>query len=72
MTKEITADMKIKEIISKYPETARIFYKHRMDCLTCSGADMETLKLGALYHGKKHEELLKELNEAIRNSRKKK
>ncbi len=72
MAKEITAEMKISEIIKKYPETARIFYKHKMDCLTCSGAEMETLKLGALYHGKKHDELLKELNEAIKNSRRKK
>lgn len=72
MAKEIIAEMKIGEIIRQYPETAEIFYKHRMDCLTCSGRDMETLRLGALYHGKKHEELLKELNEAIRNSRRKK
>lgn len=72
MMKEITAEMKISEIIKQYPETAKIFYKHKMDCLTCSGADMETLRLGALYHGKKHDELLKELNEAIRNSRRKK
>lgn len=72
MVKEITPDMKIGEIIKKYPETAKIFYKHKMDCLTCSGRDMETLRLGALYHGKTYEQLIKDLNEAIKNSRKKK
>ncbi|HEY4716181.1 MAG TPA: DUF1858 domain-containing protein [bacterium] len=66
---KIKADMKIGEILKKFPETAKIFHEHRMDCLSCSGADTEHLSIAAVHHGKEIEKLLVELNEAVKNSK---
>ncbi len=63
--KKITKQMKIDEVIKKYPQTAKVFEKYEFHCLGCAAASFESLEQGALAHGINVEKLVKDLNEAI-------
>ena len=62
---KITKDMKIGEIVSKYPKTVQVFIKHQMMCFGCGMAQMETLEQGCTGHGIDVEEMLKDLNKVV-------
>ncbi|MGI9951113.1 DUF1858 domain-containing protein [Moorellaceae bacterium AZ2] len=64
---KITKDLSIMEVLQAYPEVRPIFARHGMGCLTCMGAMAETIESGARVHGIKLEELLADLNNAIKN-----
>jgi len=67
MTDEkITADMNIKEVIEKYPETVSVFSKYSMGCVGCIAASFEKLKDIAAVHGTDVDSFVKDLNEAIK------
>ena len=61
---KITKDMKIAEIVKKYPNTVEVFMKHHMMCFGCGIAHVETLEQGCMGHGIDVEKMLKDLNEA--------
>lgn len=61
----ITRDMKIEEIIRKYPKTIAVLKGFGLDCSACSIAEYEDLAHGAGVHKVDIEELLKRLNEEI-------
>lgn len=66
---KITKNMKLGEVISKYPKTIEVFLKNGLHCVGCHVASFETIEQGAKAHGmtdKNIEELLKELNKKIR------
>jgi len=68
MTDEkITADMNIKEVIEKYPETVSVFSKYSMGCVGCIAASFEKLKDIAAVHGTDVDSFVKDLNEAIKS-----
>ena len=68
MTDEkITADMNIKEVIEKYPETVSVFSKYSMGCVGCIAASFEKLKDIAVVHGTDVDSFVKDLNEAIKS-----
>ncbi len=48
---KIYKNTKVRELLKKYPESAKILYKLGFDCLTCKGADEEPLRLAAISHG---------------------
>jgi hybrid cluster-associated redox disulfide protein len=62
---KITKQMKIEELIKKYPETVEIFSKHGFHCINCIAASFETIEQGAKAHGIDVEELIEELNKKI-------
>lgn len=64
----IKKDMIIKEILDKYPETAKVFVKYGLRCVNCPMAAHETLEMGLKMHGMDHEteRILKDLNEAVK------
>lgn len=65
---KICAQMKLGEIVVKYPETVEIFFKYGLPCAGCQVASLETLKEGATFHGmsqKDLEKLLRELNNVV-------
>jgi len=64
--KKITKEMKIEEILQKYPETLSVFLKHGFHCLGCAAASFENLAAGARVHGIDIDELIKELNKTIK------
>lgn len=62
----ITKQMKIEEAIQKYPETLEVFMRHGFHCLGCAAASLEDIEAGALAHNIDADDLVKELNEAIK------
>ena len=62
---KITADMNIKEVIEKYPETVTVFSKYNMGCVGCIAASFEKIKDIAAVHGTDVESFVKDLNAAI-------
>ena len=64
---KITANMNIKEVIEKYPETVPVFQKYNMGCIGCIAASFETLNDIASVHGTDIKTFIKDLNEAIEN-----
>lgn len=61
----ITHEMIIADVISKYPETLRVFREFHLDCYECQIADLETLGHGAGVHKIDIDKLLAALNAAI-------
>ncbi len=65
MSKAITKQMSISEIVMKWPETAGTFMEHGLHCLGCAAARFETLEQGAIAHGIDPDTLIEALNESI-------
>jgi hybrid cluster-associated redox disulfide protein len=63
--KKISKEMKIDEILQKYPESVEIFLKHGFHCLGCAAASFENLEEGAKAHGIDADKLVDELNEIV-------
>lgn len=60
-------NMNIGEVIDKYPEARKIFQKHfGKDCFNCPGSRRATIHFGALMHNKDVDEIIKDLNAAIK------
>ena len=68
--KKITKEMVINDVLKKYPQTAEIFLKHGFHCLGCMAATFETIEQGAEVHGITAEELIEDLNKAVKESEK--
>lgn len=64
----INKDMIIGEIVRRYPRTLAVFEKYKLTCFECQIADYEVLEHGADVHNVNVENLLKELNEVIKDS----
>lgn len=67
--KQIAKDTPIGEIISKHPETIKVFLKHRLHCIGCQMANLETLEIGAKAHKINLKKILKELNDVIKKKK---
>lgn len=63
--KKIDKNMKIEEVLKKYPDTEEIFGKHGFHCVGCVAASFESIVQGATAHGIDVERLIKDLNKAI-------
>lgn len=65
-TDEVKGDMMIAEVVTHHPETMPVFFKHGMTCFGCPMALQETVEQGAQAHGIDLEDMLKELNKAVK------
>lgn len=63
---KIIAKMTFSQVISKYPETSSIFFKHGMSCIGCPMARSETIEEGCKAHGINVKKFLAELNSQIK------
>lgn len=63
----INRDMKIGEVIARYPETITVFQEFGLDCMECQIAEIEDVGHGAGVHKVDIEKLLEALNRAIEN-----
>ncbi|MFH1129117.1 MAG: DUF1858 domain-containing protein [Patescibacteria group bacterium] len=61
----ITKEMKIEEVLQKYPETMEIFMKYGFHCLGCASASFENVEDGATVHGIDIDKFIEELNATI-------
>lgn len=65
----ITKDMTFEEVITKYPNSVHIFLKHGLTCVGCPFASQETIEQGAEGHGVPIGELLKDLNQCLKEKK---
>lgn len=63
---KITGDMKIEEIVAKFPQTIGVFFQYGLGCVGCHAASFESLAEGALMHGIDLDAMLKDLNELVK------
>ena len=61
----IDKNMKIEDVLRKYPQTLPVFARFGIDCAGCQLSEFENLEHGAKVHGIDLEKLLKGLNESI-------
>lgn len=62
----ISKDWSITDIVEKYPETVEVLMRNGMHCFGCMAARFENIEQGAMAHGINVDELIKELNAAIK------
>lgn len=62
----IHKDMKIRDVIEKYPETIRVFKNYGLECAGCSAALFENIEEGASIFGINIEALLDALNKVVK------
>ena len=63
----ITKDMTIQEIVAKCPAAISVFERYGLGCFVCLAAEFEDLEAGAIVHGVKVDDLLRDLNALERN-----
>lgn len=61
----ITKDMTVGQVLRNHPQTVQIFLELGMHCLGCPSSTMESIEGAALTHGKKPDELVEQLNQAL-------
>lgn len=67
---KITNTMLISDIISKYPQTIEVFLDYGIHCFGCHVARFETIEEGLKVHGLDVDEVMKELNDIIKEDKK--
>lgn len=48
---KIKKNMKIKEVIEKYPDAIQVFFMYGLSCIGCGFSEFETIEEGAKGHG---------------------
>src|SRR5260370_14788453 len=69
MAETITSDMIIHDVVTKHPETVKVFNGHGLPCTACAVGSRESVAGGARTHRfspEKQELLVKDLNAAVR------
>lgn len=61
----ISKNMNLKELLTKYPESARIFAAYGIGCLGCALSHFETIEQGLVAHGININDFMKDLNNLI-------
>lgn len=61
----ITKEMTVGQVLRNHPQTVQIFLELGMHCLGCPSSSMESIEGAALTHGKKPDELVELLNQAL-------
>ncbi len=61
----ITKEMKIAEVMQRFPQTIAVFTAAGLDCQDCQIAELEDIQHGAAVHNVDIEALTAALNQAI-------
>ena len=65
VSQRITAEMITKEVVTEYPQTIRVFFRHGMQCTGCYICGFHSIAESAKQWGVELEPLLKDLNDVI-------
>lgn len=70
ISQRITAEMSIDEVVTKYPQTIKVFFHHGMQCTGCYICGFHSIAESARQCGVELEPLLNDLNDVVtvRNS----
>ena len=63
----IRKEMKIEDVLRKYPRTVAVFERFGIDCAGCQLSQFEDLEHGAKVHKIDLEALLKGLNDSLKS-----
>jgi hybrid cluster-associated redox disulfide protein len=63
---KITKDLTFYELINEFPKAGEFLMERGLMCGGCPMAQLETIEQGAMAHGLKPDELIKELNELVK------
>ena len=61
----ISKDMNLRELLTKYPNSARVFSAYGIGCLGCALSHYETIEQGITAHGINIDNFMKDLNELV-------
>ena len=61
----IRKEMKIEDVLRKFPQTIPVFRRFGIDCAQCQLSEYEDLEHGARVHGIELESLLRELQDSV-------
>ncbi|MBI5118017.1 DUF1858 domain-containing protein [Candidatus Poribacteria bacterium] len=67
---KISKDMKIADVLKKFPSTREVFETRLPACIRCGGSSTDTIERGARMHGIDSDALIEELNRAVKPSKK--
>lgn len=67
MSKQINKDMTFNEVLDMGPEMVQVLVKYNMGCVGCAAAKFESIEQGAKAHGINLDDLLRDLNAAVKN-----
>lgn len=62
----IHKEMKIEDVLRRYPQTVAVFQRFGIDCADCQLSEYEDLEHGAKVHKIDLEDLLNGLNESLK------
>ncbi len=58
----LTKEMTIQEVVTKYPDSVKVFMQFGMPCVGCMAARYENIEQGASAHGIDVTQLMEALN----------
>jgi hybrid cluster-associated redox disulfide protein len=64
-SQRITAEMSVDEVVTEYPQTIKIFFRHGMQCTGCYICGFHNIAESAKQWGVELEPLLSDLNDSI-------
>jgi hybrid cluster-associated redox disulfide protein len=67
-TPEITGDILMGDLISRYPQVSGLLMERGFHCIGCAVSPYESLESGAAVHGIDLKSLLEDVNALLRNS----
>ena len=70
MTKRITKDMIISDVLRMDRGTAAVFIKHGMHCLGCPASSGESIEAASAVHGIDADKLVEDLNKYLEEKEK--
>jgi len=65
ISQRITAEMNINEVVTKYPQTIKVFFNHGMQCIGCYVCEFHSIAESAEQYGVEMEPLLNDLNDIV-------
>lgn len=69
MEEKITKDMNLRELLSKYPQSARVFAAYGIGCLGCALSSFETIEEGITAHGIDIDQFMEDLNNFVSSNK---
>lgn len=65
MSDKVTKDMNIRQLVSDYPDSAKVFAAYGIGCIGCALANFETVEQGLTAHGINVDDFMKDLNSEL-------
>jgi len=65
MADKITKDMKIDEVVERFPQTVKVFMDFGIPCLVCGEPPWDTIEEAAIKYEVDLDKLLEELNKRL-------